>query len=164
MRPRDQSVGDGLGVAQAAALGDLDGVDITDQVGHAGIGGGEFFGVALAAVLPLHRQIVAQLRGLADPLRGDRRVGMLSQLGPGDHRRPLVEQAGQRAQQPSFALAAFAEQNEIVTGDQRPLQLRQHGVVESEDARPDFVALGQRRQQILADFLLDPPLTVTGGT
>ena len=91
-------------------------------------------------------------------------VRVLAELGAGDHRRPLVEQSGQRAQQPGLALAAFAEQDEVVAGDQRPLQLRQHGVIETEDARPHIVALGQRGQQILADFLLNPPLAMTGGT
>ena len=90
--------------------------------------------------------------------------GMLAQFGPADHRRPLVKQPDQRAQQPGLALAAFAEQDEVVTRDQRPLQLRQYGVVEAQDAWPDLVSLGQRGQQILADFLLDSPFTMAGGT
>src|SRR6185437_3768410 len=53
VRPRDQAVGDGLRVAQAAALGDLDRVDVTDQVGDAGVWGGQLLGVPLAAVSPL---------------------------------------------------------------------------------------------------------------
>ena len=62
VRARDQSVGDGLGIPEAAALGDLDRVDVTDQVGDAGVGGGQLLGVALAAVPPLHRQVVAESR------------------------------------------------------------------------------------------------------
>ena len=92
------------------------------------------------------------------------RIRVLAQFGAGDHRRPLVKQPDQRAQQPGLALAAFAEQDEVVAGDQRPLQLRQDGVVEAQDAWPDLVAVGQRGQQILADFLLDSPLTMAGGT
>ena len=60
VRPRDQPVGDGLGIAEAAALGDLDRVDVTDQVGDAGVRGGQLLGVALAAVLPGDRQVVAE--------------------------------------------------------------------------------------------------------
>lgn len=92
---------------------------------------------------------------------------MLAQFGPGDHGRPLVEQADQRAQQPGLALAALTEQHEVVAGDQRPLQLRQDGVVESQDARPDgltVAAFGEAGQQILANFLLDSPFTMSGGT
>ena len=62
--PRNQAVGDGLGVAEAAALGDLDRVDVADQVRDAGVGGGQFLGVALTAVLPGHREVVAQFRAL----------------------------------------------------------------------------------------------------
>lgn len=92
---------------------------------------------------------------------------MLTQFGAGDHRRPLVEQADQRAQQPGLALAPFAEQDEVVSRDQRPFELGQDGVVESQNARPDGCAVrpvGQCGQQIFADFLLDSPFTVTGGT
>src|SRR5208283_1045187 len=56
VRARDQSVGDRLRVPEAAALGDLDRVDVTDQVGDAGVRGGQLLGVPLAAVLPLDGQ------------------------------------------------------------------------------------------------------------
>src|ERR1700694_2380206 len=49
-------------------------------------------------------------------------------------------------------------------GDQCALQLRQHGVLEPEDARPDIPALGQRGQQVLPDFLFDAPLAVAGSS
>jgi hypothetical protein len=60
--------------------------------------------------------------------------GCSFELGAGQHRGPLVEQAGQRADQPGLALAALAEQHQVVTGEQGPLHLRQHGVLEAEDA------------------------------
>ncbi len=88
---------------------------------------------------------------------------MLAQLGSCDHRRPLVEQPGQRAQQPRLALAPLAEQHHVVPGDQGAFQLREHGVLEAEDARPRVTALGQRGQQIFPDFGLDAPLAMTGG-
>ena len=59
---RDQAEVDGLRVAEAAALGHLDRVDVADQVGDAGVGGGQLLGVALAAVPPLDRQVVARAR------------------------------------------------------------------------------------------------------
>ncbi len=89
---------------------------------------------------------------------------MFAEFGAVDHRRPLVEQPGQRTQQPGFALAALAEQHNIMAGDQRPFQLRQHRVVEPEDSRPDLVAVRQRGQQVLPDLLPDSSLAVTGGT
>ena len=164
VRPRDEPEGDGLGVAEAAALGHLDRVDVADQVGHAGVGGGQLLEVALAAVPPLDGQILAGLGGPPDRLRRDRRVRVLAELRPRDHRRPFVEQAGQRAQQSGLALTAFAEQHHVVARDQRPLELRKHGVLEAEDSGPYLAALGQRGQQVLPDFLFDAPLAMAGGT
>ena len=67
------------------------------------------------------------------------------------------------AQQPRLALAAFAEQDDVVSGDQRALELRDDGVLEAEDAGPHVAALGQRGQQVLPDFGLHAPLAMPGG-
>jgi uncharacterized repeat protein (TIGR01451 family) len=88
---------------------------------------------------------------------------LLAQLGPADDRRPLVEQADQRAQQPGLTLTALAEQNEVVAGDERPLHLRQDSVLEAQDARPDIVTFGQRGEEVLPQFLLDSSFTVACG-
>src|SRR6476469_2803480 len=45
--PRHEAVVHGLGVAERAALGDLDGVDVADEVTDARVGGRELLGVAL---------------------------------------------------------------------------------------------------------------------
>ena len=39
-----------------------------------------------------------------------------------------------RADQPGLALAALAEQDDVVPGEQRPLEVGQHGLVEPDDA------------------------------
>ena len=70
VRPRDQAVGDGLRIAEAAALGHLDRVDVADQVGDAGVGGGQLLGVALAAVPPRDGQVVAGVRRRAGSTPG----------------------------------------------------------------------------------------------
>ena len=163
VRPRDQAEGDGLRIAEAAALGHLDGVDVADEVGHAGVRRRELLGVALAAVPPRDREVVARGGRAPDRLRGDRGVRMLAQLGALDDGRPLVEQSGQRAQQAGLALPAFAEQHDVVSGDQRPLELRKHGVLEAEDAGPHVAPLGERSQQVLPDFGLDAAFDVPGG-
>ena len=144
-RARDQAEVDGLGVAERAALGDLHRVDVADQVGDAGVRGGQLLGVPLVAVPPRDRQVVAELGGAALRGVGDRLVGVLAELGAGDHRRPLVEQADQGAQQPGLALAALAEQHDVVAGDQRPLELRDHGVLEAVQPGPGVAALAAAR-------------------
>ncbi|BBY31737.1 hypothetical protein GCM10023114_59480 [Mycolicibacterium sediminis] len=49
-----------------------------------------------------------------------------------------------------------------MTGDQRPLQLRQDGVLETQDAGPHVASLGQRGEQVLPDLVLDATLSVAG--
>ncbi len=51
-----------------------------------------------------------------------------------------------------------------MAGDQGPLQLRDDGVFEAQDAGPHVAAVGQRGQQILPDFGFDAPLAMAGGT
>ena len=97
VRARNEPEGDGLGIAEGAAFGHLDRIDVTDEVGDAGVRGGEFLGIALTAVPPRHRQFVAEFGGPPYRLGGDRCVGVLTEFGAGDHRRPLVEQVGQGA-------------------------------------------------------------------
>ena len=163
VRPRDEAVRDGLGITEAAALGHLDGVDVADEVGHAGVRGGELLGVALAAVHPPDLKVVTARGSPPDRLGRDRRVGVLVQFGALDHRRPLVEQVRQRPQQPGLALTALTEQHDVVTCDERTLQLRDDGVLETQDSGPHVAALAQCRQQVLPDFFLDSALAMPGG-
>ncbi len=46
-------------VGEVAALGDLDGVDLADEVGDGGVGGGQLLAVALVAVHPFDGGVVA---------------------------------------------------------------------------------------------------------
>ena len=166
VRPRDQPVGDGLGVAQAAPLGDLDRVDVADQVGDAGVRGGQLLGVALAAVFPGHWEVVAGIGGPLDRLGGDRAVGVLAEFGAGDDRGPFVEQPAQGAQQARLALAALTEQHDVVFGDQGALELRDDGVLEAQDPWPhlgDVHARAQLGQQILAELGLHAAFAVSRG-
>ena len=54
---RDQAVVDGQLVGQVAALGDLDRVDLADQVGDGDVGRGELFAVARVAADPVDLQL-----------------------------------------------------------------------------------------------------------
>ena len=163
VRARDQPEMDGLRVTERAALGHLDRVDVADQVGDGGVGCRELLGVALGTVPPLHGQGVAQLGGAADRGGGDGFVGVLAELGAGDDGSPLVEQADEGAEQPGLALAALAQQDEVVAGEQGALELGQHGRLEADDAGPGIAALAQGGEEVLAEFGLDVALRVTGG-
>jgi hypothetical protein len=159
---RDEPVVDRLGVAQEASLGDLHRVDVTDQVGDRGVGGGELLGVPLAAVHPGDRQRVAVGLDEADGGGGDRRQRVLAELGARDDRGPLVEQSDERAQQAGLALAALAEQHDVVPGDEGALELRQHRVVEAVQAGPRVLPRRQQREQVGADLRLHRARPVVG--
>jgi hypothetical protein len=88
---------------------------------------------------------------------------MLPQLGTLDDGRPLVEQASEGTQQPGLALSALAEEHDVVSGDQRPFELRQHGVLEAQDSGPNVAPLRERSQQVLPNLRLDASLAVPGG-
>ena len=71
----DEAEVNGEFVGEVAALGDLDGVDLADEVGDGDVGGGELFGVALVAGEPVDLEVVALLgeagaAGEADGVEG----------------------------------------------------------------------------------------------
>ena len=68
--------------------------------------------------------------------------------------RPLVEQLDQGADQAGLALAALAEQHDVVAGEDRALDLRQHGVVEADDAGEAVLAGAHPREQVVAELAL----------
>ena len=85
---------------------------------------------------------------------------MLAQLGSGDDRRPLVKQTRKAAQQARLALTTLAEQDDVVSGEEGAFQLRDHRRVESVDARPWVAPVGERRQEVLAQFDAQRPVGV----
>ena len=141
---RHQAVVDGLRVAERAALGHLDRVDVADQVADARCPGSP------ASRRTARSRCLPRRPGSSSPCsatsrrqrRRDRRVRVLVDLAAGDDRRPLVEQPDQGADQPGLALAALAEQHQVVAGEQGPLELGQDGVVEADDAGEAVLAGG----------------------
>ena len=90
--PRHQTVVHGLRVAEGAALSDLDRVDVADQVADRGVRRGQLLGVAVVAVPPGDRQVVAELGGQRPAADADRGVRVVVDLAAGDLGAPLVEQ------------------------------------------------------------------------
>src|SRR5207248_4094644 len=162
VRPRHQAEVDGLGVAEAAAFGDLHRVDVADQVAYRCVRRGELFGVALAAVAPGDREVVAEFGGAADGRGRDRLQRVFAELGALDDRRPFVEQAGQGAQQAGLALPALAEQDDVVPGEQRALELGQYGAREADDPGPGVITGTEGGQQVLVDLPRDRSRLVPG--
>ena len=130
--PRHHAEVDGLRVAEGPSLGHLDRVDVADQVADAGVRGGELLAVPLASVLPGDREVLALLLGEAAAAGAHRRVRVVVDLAAGHDRGPLVEQLADRADEAGFALAALAQQDDVVPGEQGALHVGQHGLVEAD--------------------------------
>jgi hypothetical protein len=95
---------------------------------------------------PPDRQIVARLGCQSAAPDADRVKGFVMDFTPCDLWSPLVEQTGDCTHDPRLALPAFAEHDQIVSGEQRRFQLRQHGVIEPDNAwerRPPGTQPGQ---------------------
>ena len=120
-------------VREVATFGDLDGVDLADEVGDRRVGRRELLAEASLTVHPLDRCLVAAF-GDEDPrVRRDRVVRVVVDLAAGDDGQPLVEQVDERAHDARLRLTAFAEQDHVVAGEQRVRNLRQHGVLVTDD-------------------------------
>ena len=157
IRSRDQPVVHGLRITQRAALGHLDRVDVSDQVADRGVRGRQLLGVAVVAVPPADRQVVAVFGGQSPAADADRRVRVVVDLATGDLGTPLVEQGGHGAHQPGLALAALPQQHEVVAGQDGALQLGQHGVVEANDAGEGRLRRAKPTEQVGAQFVLGSP-------
>lgn len=79
---------------------------------------------------------------------------MVVDLTAVDDRGPLVEKTRDGADEPGLALAAFAEKNQVMPGEQRSLEIWQDSVVEAHDAGEPRLSGTQTGQEILADLSL----------
>ena len=147
------------GVVEPKVRG-LDGVDVADEVGHRDIGGGELFLVALLAVDPLDGGVVAVLLDPAAHRAGDGVEGVLVDGGAGEDGHPLVEEVGELAGDAGFRLAAEAEQDEIVAGQQGVDDLGDDGFLVADDPLEERAVLPQSFQQVLTDLVFDRSRTV----
>jgi hypothetical protein len=87
---------------------------------------------------------------------------MVVDLAAGDDRGLLVHELHQVADQPGLGLASFAEQDEIVAGEDPSLERRKHGIVEPDHAGEQRLTLAQLRQEVVAKLLLQRPVGVAG--
>ena len=142
-------------VGQVAALGDLDRVDLADEVGDRGVGRGQLLAEALVAVHPGDRRVVAELGDEGAGVRRHRGVGVVVDLGPGDDRQPLVEQGDERPDHAGLRLAALAQEDHVVAGQEGVLELGQDGVVVAEHAGEQGLAGADLGDGVAAQLLLD---------
>ena len=131
---RDEAVVQRELVAEVAALGDLDRVDLADEVGDRGVGRRQFLAVALRAVHPGDGRGLAELLEPVERETRDGVVGVVVDLGALDDRHPLVEQADQGTDDARLGLAALAQEDDVMPRQDGVLQLGHDRLFEAEDA------------------------------
>jgi hypothetical protein len=67
-----------------------------------------------------------------------------------------IKHRGEGAQNAAFCLSTQSEKNKIMARENRVHDLRNHGVVVSNDAGKYRAAFAQSRHQIFAQFIFDP--------
>ena len=88
---------------------------------------------------------------------------MIVDLAPLDDGHLGVEELDHRAHEARLGLAALAQQDQVVAGQDAALQRRQHGVVEPDEAGEEVLAGLQPREQVVAELLLHGSVGVARG-
>ena len=81
--------------------------------------------------------------------------GQVVDLAPLDDRYRLVEQRGQRAEDAGLGLAAEAKKNDVVLGEDRVVDGRDHGSVISVNAGKGLLSAGDSTQKVFPHFIFD---------
>jgi hypothetical protein len=147
-------------VGKVAALGDLDRVDLADEVRDRDVGRRELLAVTAVATDPGYGHVVPVFLDEVQTSTTDRVVGVVVDLAPRDRRHHLVEKADQRAHDAALRLAALAEKDDVVSADDRVRQLRQYGLVVADDSRQQLLAGTQPREEVATHLLLHGLATV----
>ena len=150
---RHEPVVKGQLVREVPAFCNPDRVDLADQVGDRGVGGGQLLREALAAVHPADRSVRALRGDEVDPVTRDRRERVVANFGAGNHGQPLVEQIHEGPRDPGLRLAPLAEQDHVVACQKGVLELRQDRLVEAEDPLYQRRASGHPSRRVSPQLL-----------
>ena len=74
----------------------------------------------------------------------------------------LVQQVDERADEAGLRLAALAQEDDVLAGEDRVLELRDHRLFITEDAGKQLLAFAHLLDQIASHLLLDGLDLVTG--
>ena len=160
---RHHAVVDGELVGEVATFGDLDRVDLADQVGDRRVGRRELLAEAAVAVHPVDRRVVTVLRDELARVRetgwyGSSLISLPSTIGIHSSSRPTSA-----ADDARLGLAALAEEHDVVAGEQRVGELRDNGVVVADDTFDERFAGSECAHRVGADLFLDRSRDPTTG-
>src|SRR5262245_33687532 len=152
---RQEPVVDGQLVAEVSTFGDLDRVDLADEICDGDVGRGELLAVAAIARDPRDLGLVAALGHALAAGLADRREGIVIDLAAGHRGHLGVEQLDQESRHAGLGLAALAQEDDVLAGQDRVLDLRQDALLVPDDAGEERVARPEPRDQVVSQLLLD---------
>ena len=150
---RHQAVVDGRLVGQVAALGDLDGVNFSDKVGDGYVRRRQLFGVAQIPRDPGDGGGVAHFVNDAAGVGTDGVIGVVVEFAAVDDGDVFVQQVDHGADEAGFGLAALAQQDDVLAGQDGVFQLGDDGLLKANDAGEDRLLGADFGNQVAADFL-----------
>jgi hypothetical protein len=153
VRARQEAEVHRLLVGEGSPLGDLDRIDVADQIGDRDVGRGELFHITIVAVHPVDGRRIAALGDERARARRHRRRRVVVQLASGHHGHPLVEEPRELTDHARLRLPPLSEEDEIVATEQCILYGRHDGVVVAHHSVEDAHSRGETREQVHADLL-----------
>jgi hypothetical protein len=82
-------------------------------------------------------------------------VWVVADLRSGHDGEPFIEQLGERTQDAALGLPTFPEQDDVVSGQKRVLELGQDGVVEAEHALDERATFGYAGGRVSSNLFVD---------
>ena len=125
---------------QVTALRGFDRIDVADDVGDSYVGRGEFFDEASVAIDPVDARHVAVLFERLSCVSRDWVKRIVVDFRTRDYRQTLVKEFRQLSNDAALRLAAQTEQDDVVTRQNRVDELRNDGVVVTDNAGEQFLA------------------------
>src|SRR6266511_27154 len=107
-----------------------------------------------------YRVAIGRREGPASRTDGPKRV--VVDLAAGDDRSELVEEVDHMADHPRLGLSSFAQQDDVVTGQDASFHRRDDGLVEADDRGKQGLLTVQFDEQVVPELLLDRPVAVAG--
>ena len=159
----DQAEVHGQFAGEVAPLGVLDHVDLADEVGDGHVGGGQLLPIAGVAADPGDGRGVAHDGDAVAGLAGDGGVGVVVDLRALDDRHGVVQQVDELPEHAGLGLAAEAQEQDVVLGEDRVLHLGDDGVFVPQDVGEDRLAGTDLGDEVAAHLVLDRLVLVAAG-
>jgi len=141
-------------VGEVPALRDLDRVDLADEIGDGDVGRRELLAVALIGREPDQLDGVTVVRDPVLAGGADRLERIVVDLASGDRGQHGVEQRDERARDTRLRLATLAEEDDVLAGEDRVLDLGHDGLLVADDPFEEGLLARERDHEIRTQLFL----------